>query len=104
MESQEVTALIALDLSTAFDTVDHDLLLAILRSQFGIDDITLLWNRSYLNNRSFHVQVGSARLEPADVLSPVSQGSLLGPVFYLLHCNIGRYYTRHLYIFTWLCR
>ena len=60
MESQEVTALVALGLSAAFDMVDHDLLLDILKSCFGIDGIPLAWIRSYLNNRSFQVQVGSA--------------------------------------------
>ena len=41
MESQEVTALVALDLSAVFDTVDHDLLLVILKSHFGVDGIPL---------------------------------------------------------------
>ena len=83
MESQEVTALVALDLSTVFAMVDHDLLLAMLRSQFGIDVIPLLWIRPYLNNRSFQVQVGSAHLKPVDVLCVVPQGSLLGPVLFI---------------------
>ena len=51
MESQEVTALVALDLSAAFDTVDHNLLLVILKSHFGIDVIPLAWIRSYLNRQ-----------------------------------------------------
>ena len=58
MELQEVTALVALDLSAAFDTVDHDLLLVILKSHFGVDGIPLAWIKSYLDHRSFQVQVG----------------------------------------------
>ena len=53
MESQEVTALVALDLSAASDTVVHDLLLVILKSHFGIDGTPLAWIRSYLDGRSF---------------------------------------------------
>ena len=48
MENQEVVPLIAIDLSAAFDTVDHDLLLAVLRKKFGMDQVALSWFRSYL--------------------------------------------------------
>ena len=43
MEKQCITSLIAMDLSAAFDTVDHDILLAILKTKFGIEDKTLKW-------------------------------------------------------------
>ena len=85
IESQEVTALVALDLNAAFDMVDHDLLLVILKSHFGIDGIPLLWIRSYHNNRSFQVQVGSALLEPIEVPYAVPQGSLSGPVLFICY-------------------
>ena len=85
MESQEVTGLVALDPSAVFDMVDHNLLLAILRPQFGIDGIPLLWIRSYLNNRSFQVQVGSALSKPMDVPYAVPQGSLLGPILFICY-------------------
>ena len=85
MESQEVTALVALYLSAAFNTVNHDLLLVILRSHFGIDGIPLLWIKSYLSNRSFQVQVGSTLLEPVNVSYAVPQGSLLGPVLFICY-------------------
>ena len=48
MEKQEVVPLVAINLSAAFDTVDHDLLLAVLRKKFGIDQVALKWFRSYL--------------------------------------------------------
>ena len=84
MESQEFTAL---DLSAAFDTVNHDLLLVILRSHFGIDGIPLLWIKSYLSNRSFspQVQVGSALSEPVNVPYAVPPGRLLGPVLFICY-------------------
>ena len=48
MEKQEEVPLIAINLSAAFDTVDHELLLAVLRKKFGIDQVTLKWFGSYL--------------------------------------------------------
>ena len=85
MESQEVTAILALDLSAAFDTVNHDLLLVILKSHFGIDGISLACIRSYLDGRSFQVQVGSALSQPIDVPYAVPQGSLLDPVLFICY-------------------
>ena len=43
MKNQEITSLIALDLLTAFDTVNHDILLYILNSKFGIEGQVLKW-------------------------------------------------------------
>ena len=48
LEKQEVVPLVAIDLSAAFDTVDHDLLLGVLRKKFGIDQVTLKWFTLYL--------------------------------------------------------
>ena len=48
MERKQVTAVIVLDISAAFDTVDHDLLLDILCKTFGIAGTALQWYQSYL--------------------------------------------------------
>ena len=48
MERQEITALVALDLSVAFDTVDHSVLLNVLHNQFGITGNALNWYNTYL--------------------------------------------------------
>ena len=48
MEKKEVTAVIILDMSVAFNTVDHDLLLTILKHRYGITDTALQWYQSYL--------------------------------------------------------
>ena len=85
LKGMEVTALVALDLSAAFDMVDHDQLLVILKPCFGIEGIPLAWIRSYLNNRSFQVQVGSVVSKPIDVPYAVPQGSLLGPVLFICY-------------------
>jgi len=60
MEKQRITAIIAIDLSAAFDTVDHNILLDVLNNQFGISHTALKWYYSYLRPRSFKMNVGSA--------------------------------------------
>ena len=51
MENKKVTALMAIDLSAAFDTMDHSILIAVLRERFGITDTALSWFESYLHPR-----------------------------------------------------
>jgi Reverse transcriptase (RNA-dependent DNA polymerase) len=51
-DADHVTALVLLDLTSAFDTVDHDILLSVLERRFGVDSIALRWFRSYLENRT----------------------------------------------------
>jgi hypothetical protein len=60
MERGEVSILVALDLSAAFDTVDYDILCDVLRNKFGIHDTALNWTKSYLRDRKLQVQIGEA--------------------------------------------
>ena len=59
MECQRVTALVGIDLSAAFDTVDHDILLSVLQNRFGICDNALRWFLTYLAPRCCKVEVNS---------------------------------------------
>ena len=59
MENKNITAVIILDLSAAFDTVDHNLLLEVLDKKFGIKDIALHWYEQYLKPRRFRVCINS---------------------------------------------
>ena len=68
-----------LDLSAAFDTVDHEKLLEILFRDIGITGIALEWFRSFLKDRTQKVKVGDAFSEVVDLLFGVAQGSILGP-------------------------
>ena len=52
IDRKEVTCLVMLDLSTAFDTISHKLLINCLKYHFGITDTILQWISSYLTNRS----------------------------------------------------
>ena len=63
----ELTALSLLDLSAAFDTIDHDLLLSRLTEWFGIDGVVLQWVSSYLTGRSQLVKVNGEEEEEDEV-------------------------------------
>jgi hypothetical protein len=81
----ELAALVLLDLSAAFDTVDHTVLLERLRVSFGIDGVALEWFRSYLFNRSQYVLCGSSRSQTVRLVCGVPQGSVLGPILFILY-------------------
>lgn len=82
MEHQQLTAFVALDLSAAFDTVNHDVLLQVLKARFGVKNETLQWVDSYLRPRSFSVQVPGCISAGRDIHFSVPQGSCLGPVLF----------------------
>ena len=89
-ETALAVAMVLLDLSAAFDTVDHSLLLKRLHHTFGICDTALSWVSSYLQNRSFRVSIGEARSSPQKLHFGIPQGSVVGPLFFVLYtCCIG---------------
>lgn len=82
MERQCVTALIAIDLSSAFDTVDHEVMLSVLQERFGVDNKVLGWFDTYLRPRSCKVNVGRCYSEAKSIPFSVPQGSCAGPVLF----------------------
>jgi len=82
MDKRNVVLLTLLDLSAAFDTVDHGILLYRLEHTFGIKNKALGWIKSYLTDRSQYVSVKGMKSESVKLKCCVPQGSILGPEFY----------------------
>ena len=81
---QKVTALVLLDLSAAFDTIDHSILLSRLHSTYGLTGNALALLSSYLSNRFQKVTINNNSSEPLPLTTGVPQGSVLGTLLYLL--------------------
>ena len=87
MENGNVTALVSMDLSVAFDTVDHDILLSVLHNYFGVEGISLKWFESYLRPRLCKVDIGDFYSTERKLDFLVAQGSCSGPVLYSCHAS-----------------
>ena len=75
-----VTALVALDLSAAFDTIDQQVLVRRLEQTFGIKGPTFGWTKSYFERRWRFVKVGNAASTTLRADTDVPQGSVVGPL------------------------
>ena len=81
----EPTALVLLDLSSMFDTIDHNILLGYLKSWFGLGGTALKWFASYLSDQNQTIKISSTLSELSKLIYGVPQGSVLGPLLFSLY-------------------
>ena len=96
LDHQNIVLLVLLDLSAAFDTIDHDLLLERLSVRVGIKGTALQWFTSYLSNRTQSVHIGKESSDPQPLQFGVPQGSVLGPILFTLYTSpLGDVIAKH---------
>ena len=78
--------MILIDLQKAFDTINHEILLGKLYA-IGFYEKTVAWFKSYLSDRAFKVNINSHFSDLSKISCDVPQGSILGPLLFLLYVN-----------------
>ena len=84
-ENKQITILCLIDLSAAFDTIDHTILFETLKTKFKVTDFALEWIKSYLTNRKQKVQIDSSYSQNKPLHHGIPQGTLLGPLIFSLY-------------------
>ena len=87
MDNKQVTLLVLLDLSAAFDTIEHCILLNILQQDFGVVGTALNWFDSFLSGRKQRILVGDKTSDDFNLNCGVPQGSCMGPILFTLYVS-----------------
>ena len=86
MDNGQLNSVVFLDFTKAFDTVDHEILVRKL-SSYGITDKSLTWSKSYLLDRQQRCHVNGELSSPKTLACGVPQGSILGPLLFIIYIN-----------------
>ena len=104
MDDSKVVVLVLLDLSAAFDTIDHKIMLERLQNSSRVTGSALDWFRSYLSERTQKVQIRDETSQPVTLIYGVPQGSVLGPQMYADYTtplgNIARKYGLNIHVYA----
>jgi len=107
-DQRQVTLLALLDMSSAFDCVDHELLLHRLRITFGITGTALSWISSFLCDRTYQLAYGGELSTTHRLQFGVPQGSVLGPLLYILYtvdiCRVVESHNLRLHLYADDCQ
>ena len=87
MDCGDVNAVVFLDIRKAFDSINHDILLRKMEEQFGVSNVELKWFESYISNREQTCLVNGTMSTAKKLVCGVPQGSILGPLLFLLYIN-----------------
>ena len=104
IDNGKVTVLTLLDLSAAFDTIDHNILITRLSTWYGISGTALSWFTSYLTDRQQAIKIGNCFSDMLPTSCGVPQGSVLGPLLFTLYTTPlssviqGHNLDHHLYV------
>ena len=86
MDSRQITAMVLIDLSKAFDSLFHSTLPGKLQL-LGTSEKALIWFKSYLSDREHCTRIGTSLSDPRTITQGVPQGSILGPMLFTLYMN-----------------
>ena len=86
-KKQLVTSVVILDLSVAFDTVDHNLLLDVLEKRCQVTDNTKQWYHNYPKSRKFRVIIDKDKLEPRQLDYSGPQGNIQGAFLFISYAS-----------------
>ena len=96
VDQGHIGALVLLDLSAAFDTVDQSILMVVVRRRFGIDGSALSWVAEFLSNRRQVVYAGKTKSDYTALQFGVPQGSVLGPRVFVQYAeDVDDIFQRH---------
>ena len=84
---KKAAVLVLLDLSAAFDTIHHNILLQRMNMKYGVCGVALDWFRSYLSDRTQAVKIKTSFSSASKLLFGVPQGSVLWPTLFSLYSS-----------------